>query len=132
MSELKMISPLLDHLSLEKDAGSHNGRACYILRSQVDGSRFVLKQLSVPASDSQVRALILSGAYADEAAVHEYYGRVVADIRAELDKGKELSGSGNFVGALNYQIEPKECGVGYDVYILYPVSYTHLTLPTKA
>lgn len=119
MSQLKMVSPLLDHLFLEKDLG--NGRTCYLLRSESGEEHFVLKQLSVPASDAQVRALILSGAYADEAAVQEYYGRVVADIRVELDKGKELAASGNFAGALNYQIEPKDGGVGFDVYILYPL-----------
>lgn len=116
MSQLKMVSPLLDHLIPEKD----NGRIC-LLRSENGEEHFVLKRLSVPASDSQVRALILSGAYADEAAVQEYYGRVVADIRVELDKGKELAASGNFAGALDYQIEPKEEGVGFDVYILYPL-----------
>lgn len=116
MSQRKMVSPLLDRLIPEKD----NGRIC-LLRSESGEEHFVLKQLSVPASESQVHALILSGAYADEAAVQEYYGRVVADIRAELDKGKELAASGNFAGALDYQIEPKDEGVGFDVYILYPL-----------
>lgn len=120
MSELKMISPLLDQMRVEKETAGHNGRSCYTLRSTT-GERFILKLLSVPASDSQVRALILSGAYPDEAAVHEYYGRVVADIRAELDAGKALAASGSFAGAISYQIEPKASGVGYDIYILYPL-----------
>lgn len=120
MSELKMISPLLDRMAVEKEIAGHNGRTCYTLRSAT-GERFILKRISVPASDSQVRALILSGAYPDEAAVHAYYGRVAADIKAELEIGKKLAVSGNFAGAVSYQIEPKESGVGYDVYILYPL-----------
>lgn len=120
MSELKMVSPLLDHMAVEKETAGHFGRTCYKLRSTT-GERFILKRISVPASDSQVRALILSGAYSDEASVHEYYGRVVGDIRAELDAGKELAASGCFAGAVSYQIEPKESGVGYDIYILYPL-----------
>ena len=120
MPELKMISPLLDHLAVEREAGEHNGRSCFILRNPAS-ERFVLKRLSVPATDSQIRALILSGAYPTEEAVHEYYTRVVADIRRELDKGQELAASGRYAGALRYQIEPKDTGVGYDVYILYPL-----------
>ncbi len=120
MSELKMISPLLDHMAVDKEIAGHNGRTCYTLRS-TSGERFILKCISVPASDSQVRALILSGAYPDEAAVHAYYGRVAADIRSELEIGKKLAASGSFAGAISYQIEPKKSGVGYDVYILYPL-----------
>ena len=120
MSALKMISPLLDQMAVEKETAANGSRSCYILRS-TSGERFILKRLSIPASDSQIRALILSGAYPDEAAVHEYYGSVVAAIRAELDAGKALASSGCFAGAVSYQIEPKETGVGYDVYILYPL-----------
>ena len=121
MSELKMISPLLDHMQVEKESAGHNGRTCYTLRQTTTGERFILKRISVPASDSQVRALILSGAYADEAAVHAYYGRVAENIRVELEQGKKLAASGCYAGALGYQVEPKESGVGYDVYILYPL-----------
>lgn len=120
MSELKMVTPLLDHMAVEKELSGHNGRTCYTLRNTT-GERFILKRISVPASDSQVRALILSGAYPDEAAVHAYYGRVAADIRTELEAGKKLAASGCFAGAVAYQIEPKETGVGYDIYILYPL-----------
>ena len=77
MSELKMVSPLLDQMVVERESPGHNGRTCYILRNTANGERFVLKLLSVPESDQQIRALILSGAYADEAAVHAYYRRVV-------------------------------------------------------
>ncbi|MBO2527883.1 MAG: hypothetical protein CW335_06900, partial [Clostridiales bacterium] len=117
MSDLKMISPLLDGMQVEKEAAEHNGRTSYILRRSSSDDRFVLKVLSIPAADSQIRAMILSGAYADEAAVHEYYGKVVDDIKAELNAGKKLAASGCFAGALDYQVEPKDSGVGYNIYI---------------
>lgn len=120
MSDLKMISPLLDGMQVEKEAAEHNGRTSYILRRSSSDDRFVLKVLSIPAADSQIRAMILSGAYADEAAVHEYYGKVVDDIKAELNAGKKLAASGCFAGALDYQVEPKDSGVGYNIYILRP------------
>ena len=111
MSELKMLSPLLDQMVVERESPGHNGRTCYILRNTATGERFVLKQLSVPESDQQIRALILSGAYADEAAVHAYYGRVIDSIRAELEAGKKLAASGCFAGAVDYQVTVKESGV---------------------
>lgn len=120
MSDLKLISPLLDGLSVEKEISGHNGCSCYALRHTQTRESFVVKRISIPESDKQVRALILSGAYSDDAAVHSYYGSVAADIKNELDVGMQLAESGCFAGARSYQIEPKESGIGYDVYILYP------------
>lgn len=128
MSELRFVSPLMDGMSVEKEAAEHNGRATYTLRHKSSGELFILKRISVPASDSLVRALILSGAYSDEASVHEYYGGVVEDIKAELEAGKTLAASGCFAAALSYQVEPKENGIGYDVYILYPLCISLSTL----
>lgn len=126
MSDLKMISPLLDDMVVEKEPAGHNGRTCYTLRRLTSGERFILKRISIPANDGQVRALILSGAYADEEAVQAYYGSVVESIKAELNAGRKLAASGSFAGALDYQIERRETGVGYDIYILYPL-YISLT-----
>ena len=120
MSELKIISPLLDGLTVEKELGGHNGQVCYALRQQAGSERFVLKILSLPSSESKVQALLLSGAYPDEAAVHSYYSGVAEDLRRELEAGKQLAESGRFCGAVGYQIEPRDSGVGFDVYILYP------------
>lgn len=120
MSELRFVSPLMDGMTVEKEFPGQNGRSSYTLRHN-NKKRYALKHLSIPASDSQIRALILSGAYADEDAVHEYYGKVVSGIQEELDAGKALASSGCFAAAISYQIEPKESGVGYDVYILYPL-----------
>ena len=64
MSELKLVSPLLDQMSVEEEIAGHNGCTCYALRHVQSGERFVVKRISVPASDLQVRALILSGGMA--------------------------------------------------------------------
>lgn len=122
MSEVKMISPLLDDMFVEKERVGHDGQTYHILRNHKTGEQFVLKKISLPESDSRIRALILSGAYANEQAVHEYYGRLCADIRAELQIGQELSAGGSFAGVVSYQAEPKDTGVGYDIYMLYPLN----------
>lgn len=122
MAKLKMISPLLDGMIVEKERIGSNGQSSYTLREEKSGEHYILKTLSLPEADSRIRALILSGAYADEAAVHEYYGRLSQDVKAELELGKKLAASECFVGAKSFQIEPKESGVGYDIYILYPLN----------
>ena len=120
--ELKLVSPSAgSDVQVGEEIAGHNGCTCYALRHVQSGERFVVKKrISVPASDLQVRALILSGAYPDDAAVHAYYGSVAEDIKNELDTGMRLAENGYFAGASSYQIEPKESGIGYDVYILYP------------
>lgn len=121
MPDFNKITPLLDGLIVEKELTVHSGRACYLMTHTENKEQYVLKHMSVPATDSQIRALILSGAYADEAAVHQYYGRVVEDMKQELRLGQKLAESGCYAGALGFQVEPKQEGVGYDVYILHPL-----------
>ncbi len=122
MSELKIISPLLDHMIVEKERFTQDGRPYYTLRNEETNERYVLKTMSLPESDSRIRALILSGAYPDEQSVHEYYGKLAEDVKAELELGQKLASTGAFAGALSFQVVSKDSGVGYDIYILYPLN----------
>ncbi len=131
MSELKMISPLLDGMTVENEFPGHNGRTCFRLTKAETGEKYILKRISVPESERQVDALLLTGAYPDKAAVNEYYGRVVEDIKQELAAGKKLAETECFAGAVDYQVEPRDSGVGYDVYILYPNFVTLADLLSK-
>ncbi len=118
MSDLKLVSPLLDGYTVEKTVITQADRSWYSVRHTASGECFILKHLSIPASDAQVRALILSGIYENEQDVLAYYTGVVSDMKRELELGKKLAETGCFAGAVNYQIEQKTDGIGYDVYIL--------------
>lgn len=120
MSELKMVSPLLDRMTVLEEISGREGCHCYSLLHEDSGERYVVKHISIPAADKQIYALLLSGAYPDQAAVHTYYGTVADGNRKEVAAGQKLAASGFFLAAKGCQIEPKESGVGYDVYILYP------------
>ena len=61
MSDLKLVSPLLDGYTVEKTVITQADRSWYSVRHTASGECFILKHLSIPASDAQVRALILSG-----------------------------------------------------------------------
>ncbi len=118
MSDFTMVSPLLDGYTVEKPVMSQRDRIWYSVRHDDSGENFVLKHISLPASDAQVRALILSGIYKSEADVMAYYTGVVSDIRRELDVGKKLAQTGCFAGPVDYQIVQKKDSIGYDIYIL--------------
>lgn len=122
MSEFRMVSPLLDHMTVVRTETDSAGHEHIILKRENTEDRFVLKLLSVPESQSKAQALILSGAYADEKAVQDYYSRVVDEIRAELEQEKKLAEDGHFVALEGYQVEKKQNGeIGYDIYILCPL-----------
>ncbi len=119
MIDVQTISPLLDHLTVEETLPERSGCACFGLRNE-QGERFILKRLAYPADNTKIQALLLSGAYPDEAAVHSYYGALVADVCRELDSAKALSESGRFLGPVGYQSEAQPGGIGYYLYVLYP------------
>lgn len=118
MREIKLVSPLLDHMAVAEALPPRGNTACYILTKEQSDTRFFLKHISLPESESSIRALILAGAVSDEAGAHAYYGRMAEDYRSELDTLVRLSESPNIARIAGYQIVPKESGVGYDVYIL--------------
>lgn len=118
MSEFKRISPLLDHMTVLSSLGSHDGNACYLLKHDSLDKIFVLKLISVPQSEEKTAALLLAGAFPNKAAVNEYYGHLVEDLKQELDTIIKLGDSPNIAPVLGYQVEAKESGIGYDLYIL--------------
>ena len=106
MSELKMVSPLLDRMTVLEEISGREGCHCYALRHEDSGERYVVKHISIPAAEKQIYALLLSGAYPDQAAVHTYYGTVADSIRDEVAAGQKLAESGFFLGARSNRRNP--------------------------
>ena len=67
MSEPKCISPLLDGFAIGKLMSSHNGVRCYPALKENSDNKYIVKIISVPASQVQLDALLLTGAYTDPA-----------------------------------------------------------------
>jgi len=82
--------------------------------------RYIVKVISVPASQTQLDALLLTGAYPDEEAALKYFSSVAEDIQAEVEILAGLSKTEGFVPFEGCQIVPMEDAVGYDVYLLAP------------
>lgn len=119
MSEPKQISPLLDGFTLGSQTGEHNGIVCYPAIQENSEEKYIVKVISVPASQKQMDALILSGAYRDAEGAMEYYKRVSEDLLQEAAFLKDLSKLDGFYTYEGWQLEPiTRHRLGYEVYLL--------------
>jgi len=118
LSEPRLITPLLDGFMMGEPISDHHGVcSCPAIKEDTE-EKYIVKIISIPASSTQMDALILSGAYPDEASALAYYKDLADDIIAEIDILKQLSEQEGFTPYDAWQLEPKEDGKGYELYLL--------------
>ncbi len=119
MSELKTVSPLLDGFAIGDPISDHNGvRCCPAMREDSD-DKYIVKVISIPASQRQLDALLLTGAYKDAASAAEYFKELADDTVKEARLLQQLAKLEGFLSYEDWQIVPMEGGeTGYDVYLL--------------
>lgn len=118
MADIKLNTALVTNMEIIDRISSRSGISVYAVRSMKSEQLYVLKHISVPETQNQVDALILTGAAADKEAAQAYYEQVVTDYREELEKLEELSASPNISSFRSYEIKPKEDAVGFDLFLL--------------
>ena len=118
MSEPRYVSPMLDGFSLGQSISDHNGVACYPAMRDDSEKRYIVKKISLPASQVQVEALLLTGVFRDAEAVRAYYEDLAQGVQKEIKTLETLAGQRGFVPYNAHQIEPMVEGVGYDVILL--------------
>lgn len=98
---------------------SHDGvRCCPAMRENAD-DKYIVKIISVPASQKQLDALLLTGAYKSTADAAEYFKELAEDTVKEAKLLQQLSKLEGFLSYEDWQIVPMEGGnVGFDVYLL--------------
>lgn len=121
MSEQKPITPLLDGFVVGNPMSIHNGVRCCPALKENTTEKYIVKIISVPASQVQLDALLLTGAYKDPAQAMDYFKEVANEIVKEaefLNTAAKLEG---FLPYEGWQIVPMEDGkLGYEVYLLSP------------
>ena len=131
MSEPKLISPMLDDFDMGGPISDHDGvKCCPAMRKNSD-EKYIVKIISVPASQTKMDALLLTGAYSDRNSALSYFKSLangIADEKKILDSLAQLEG---FVPFEDYQIVPMEDNSGYDVYLLSPYRRTLERIMTK-
>lgn len=119
MSDARLISPLLDGFAMGAPISSHHGiRCCPAMRKNSD-KKYIVKIISVPASQVQLDALLLTGAYKDPAAAMDYFKSVVDGIVAEAELLQKLSKLEGFLSYEDWQVVPMEDNrLGYQLFLL--------------
>ncbi len=118
MSELKLISPMLDNFAMGDPISDHNGvRCCPAMENDAD-NRYIVKIISNPASQVQLDALLLSGAYSDKQDALSYFKSLASGITEEAEILQKLSQLEGFIPFIKWQTVPMEEDNGYDVYLL--------------
>ena len=118
MSEPKLITPLIDdHIMGEPISDHHGVRCCPAMHSQTE-EKLMVKILSIPASPSQLEALLLTGAYPSAEAANDYFRGLANDAVAEAQLLKELSQLEGFAAYTDWQVVPMDDGIGFDVYLV--------------
>ena len=125
MSEPKLISPMLDNFMMGDPIYDNKGVRCCPAMECDTNDKYMVKIVSVPASQTQVEALLLSGAYADKEAVAAYYSTLAEGVVKEAEVLQELSFLEGFISFTAWQTVPMgESETGYDVYLLSPYKRT--------
>lgn len=119
MSDQKIVSPLLDGFVMGDAMSSHDGVRCFPAMKENSDDKYIVKIISVPASQKQLDALLLTGAYKDAAAATEYFKELADGIVKEAKLLQQLSKLEGFLPYDGWQIVPMEDNrLGYEVYLV--------------
>ena len=119
MSEHKLVSPLLDGFIMGNPMSTHDGISCCPAMKENTDEKYIVKIISIPESQVQLDALLLTGAYRDPAEAMDYFKDVADSIAREADILNELTRLEGFVPYEGMQIIPMEDGkLGYHIYLL--------------
>ncbi len=120
MSEPKLISPLLDGFLIGEPISEHHGVSCYPAMRENTDERYILKVISIPASQVQLDALLLSGAYSNQEEARAYFEELAQGVTAEIKVLEKLHMLEGFMPYTAHQTVPMEEDVGYQVYLISP------------
>lgn len=118
MPENKLISPMLDNFDVGGSISDHNGVQCFPAMRKNSDERYIVKTVSIPASQKQLDALLLTGAFPDAASALTYFKEQADSTVDELETLQKLSQLEGFLPYENWQVTQKEDGIGFDVYMI--------------
>ena len=118
MSQPKLISPLLDGFVMGDPISDHDGVRCCPAMQTENERKYMVKIISVPASQDKLDALLLAGAFADKISALSYFRDLAQDVENEAAQLQRLSQLEGFLPYENWQVVPMEDGdIGFDVYL---------------
>ncbi len=119
MSEPKLISPMLDGYVMGDAISSHDGVRCCPAMQMETESKYIVKIISIPASQKKLDALLLTGAFSSADSADAYFKDLADGVVSETLLLQRLSQLEGFCAYEDWQLEPMdENETGYDVYLL--------------
>ena len=118
MSEPKLVSPLLDEFVMGEPISQHHGVSSYPAMQKDSDNKYIVKIISIPASQRSLDALLLAGAFPDAQAAQDYFRELADGVADEAQILQQLSKLEGFLSYHGWQVEPMEAGTGYQVYLL--------------
>ncbi len=121
MSKPKLVSPILDGFVMGDPISDHSGVACCPAMQEESGSKYMVKVISVPASQTKLDALLLAGAFQNNVSALLYFQEIADGIVEEAVLLQRLSRLEGFTPYEKWQVVPMEDGeLGFDVYLSGP------------
>ncbi len=124
MSEIKLISPMLDNFAIGEPISSHDGVRCCPAMPKDSNKRYIVKIISIPASQVKMEALLLTGACKTEEDALNYFRELTQDVIGEIETLQRLSKIEGFIPYESHQVVQMEGEVGYDIYLLAPYKHS--------
>lgn len=118
MAEPRLISPMLDEFMMGSPISEHHGICCCPAMKNETDDKYIVKVISLPATQAQMDAMLLSGAYADEESALRYFKELVDGVVQEVDILEKLAEVEGFLPYADCQVVPMESGKGYEIYLL--------------
>ena len=116
MSESNLVSPLLDGFALGAPMSNRPGVCCCPAMKEGSDQKYIVKILSVPPSQTQLDALLVTGAYKDPAAALDYFRQQADDAAAEAEFLQSMAALDGFQAYDGWQVTPmKKNRLGYHV-----------------
>ena len=119
MSEEALVSPLLDGFVLGAPMSERPGVSCHPAMKENSDQKYIVKVLSMPASQVQLDALLVAGAYSDPAAALDYFRQQADDTAAEAAFLTSMAKLDGFACYEDWQVVPMKTNrLGYQVYLV--------------
>ncbi len=121
MTTPRAVSPILDGFVLGETFRRQGSAVCCRAKEISSGADYVLKVISLPESDSQMNALLISHAFADRQAANLYFKEQAKIILGEAKNLQHMAALGGFLDFDSVQVVPAPQENGYEVYLLSPM-----------
>lgn len=118
LSEPRLIYPLLDGFLMGQALSLHDGVRCFPAIRHKTGEQYIVKVISIPASQAQMEALLLAGAFESRDAASAYYRELARDVATECESLLQLSNQEGFLSYEKHQVVAASDGPGFEVYLL--------------